>query len=398
MADMARSVEPYTTRRGEQRFKVRYRLGTRQTSRTFTTHAGAREFARLLDTLGPAEADRIIDERIAAPDDTHTFGAFATHHIDTITGVQPDTRDKYRAYLRNDLTDLAPLPLTAITDKAIGRWVQRLEAAGASGKTIKNKHGFLSAVLDRAVAEKLIPANPAEGTRLPRTVTEPMVFLTPDEYTRFLGYFTPHWQPLVTTLFSTGLRWSEATALRVADVDLDAGTITVSRAWKKGGVIGPPKSEKARRTIAVAPETMAVLEPLVRDRPGQALVFTNTRGGPVRHNTFHENVWQPAVRLVNGEPAQQGKRIGRRRDAHGRVIEPATVPLGKRPRPHDARHSCASWLLASGIPINYVQAHLGHESITTTVDRYGHIMPAARQAVAGALSLALSAAHPQIEG
>src|SRR5690606_10741133 len=152
MADMARSVEPYTTRRGEQRFKVRYRLGTRQTSRTFTTHAGAREFARLLDTLGPAEADRILQERIAAPDDTHTFGAFATHHIDTITGVQPDTRDRYRAYLRNDLTDLAPLPLTAITDKAIGRWVQRLEAAGASGKTIKNKHGFLSAVLDRAVA------------------------------------------------------------------------------------------------------------------------------------------------------------------------------------------------------------------------------------------------------
>jgi integrase len=49
------------------------------------------------------------------------------------------------------------------------------------------------------------------------------------------------------------------------------------------------------------------------------------------------------------------------------------------------------------VPINYVQAHLGHESITTTVDRYGHVMPAAQIAIRTAISGALAQAHPQIE-
>src|SRR5690606_19833070 len=86
------------------------------------------------------------------------------------------------------------------------------------------------------------------GTRMPRTVTEPMVFLTHDEYTRFLGCVVPFWQPLVEFLFSTGLRWGEATALQVGDVDLEQATANVVRAWKRGRVLGVPKSSKSRRT------------------------------------------------------------------------------------------------------------------------------------------------------
>src|SRR5699024_5419572 len=257
--------------------------------------------------------------------------------------------------------------------------------------------GFLAAAMKHAVARKLIPASPCEHTRLPRTVRPDMVFLTHDEYARMLEFFTPHWQPLVVALFSTGLRWGEATALRAQDVDLNHGTASVVQAWKRGNMLGPPKSEKSRRTIALAPETVDLLAELVDGKAPGDLVFLNQKGGPVRHAAFHENVWSPAVRLANGEAAAKGKRIGRRRDAQGRVIEPAKVATGNRPRIHDARHTCASWLLASGIPINIVQNHLGHESITTTVDRYGHVMPAARAAVSNAMSQALSQAHPQLE-
>lgn len=392
-----RRVEPYTTRGGETRYQVRFRLEGKQTSRTFTTNRTAAMFAKMLDTLGPAEAAKVFDEQLGSTPGTLTLAEWATQHVDSLSGVQPDTVKRYRAYVANDLGVLGHLPVTAITPEAVRRWVNALAAAGASGKTIKNKHGFLSAVLEHAVRARVISSNPCKGTRLPRTVTEPMVFLTHDEYARFLGYVVPHWQPLVTTLFSTGLRWAEATALRVADVDLEQATVSVTRAWKEGRVIGAPKSQRSRRTVSLAPETVEVLRPLVDGRPGDAWLFTNMQGGPVRHQAFHDNVWQPAVRLANGEPAQAAKRIARRRDAAGNIITPATVPLGKRPRIHDARHTCASWLLGAGVPINYVQAHLGHESITTTVDRYGHVMPAARQAIAGAMSLALTQAHPQIE-
>lgn len=394
------SPRPRQRAKGETVWQVPFRLNGKQTSETFPDVRSAQRFAKLIESVGPEMARETVRawEGAAGDGDSWTLMSYATHHVESLSGVQADTTKRYRAYIRNDLGALAQLPLSAVTEDAVARWVNRLAAKGASGKTIKNKHVFLTAVLERATRDRLIPFNPAKGTKLPRTITEPMVFLTHDEYARFLDCFTPHWQPLVTTLFSTGLRWGEATALQVGDVDLDRATITVTRAWKEGRILGPPKSKRSRRTISIAPETVEVLRPHVEDRRGDAWVFTNMRGGPVRPQTFHDNVWQPAVRLANGEPAQTGKRVGRRIDAYGREIAPAKVPLGKRPRIHDARHSCASWLLGSGIPINYVQAHLGHESIATTVDLYGHVMPAAREAIATAMSLALAAAHPQIEG
>jgi integrase len=391
--------EPYLTAKGEERWKVRFRLKGRASSKTFKTERGASTFARLLRDVGPERALAILKARTGADEGTPTVAQWCTRHIEALSGVQDDTLKRYQTYVRNDLGHLAHLPVDAVTHEEVAAWVNKLARSGASGKTIKNKHGFLSAAFARAERKGLVPANPCKGTTLPRTETEPMVFLTHEEYTRFLGCFTPHWQPLVETLFSTGLRWGEATALRVGDVDLERGTVNVTRAWKKDRTLGPPKSKKSRRTVALAPELVETLRPLVQDRPGDAWVFTNARGGPVRHQTFHDNAWQPAVRLANGEAAQKdgAKRVARRRDGDGRVIEPLSPPLGKRPRPHDARHSNASWLLGAGVPINYVQAHLGHESITTTVDRYGHVMPAAQIAIRTAISGALAQAHPQIE-
>lgn len=398
-----RQPELYVTAAGEQRWKVRYRLAGRASSKTFAADAGARTFAALVNQVGPVEAVTILAERLGAPAGAPTLAEYARAHVGHMTGVGDDYRRRCLRVIDNDLGPLGPRPITAITPESIEAWVNALSAAGASGKTIKNKHGLLSAVFTRAVRKSLIPSNPCTGTRLPRTIAPAMTFLTPEEYARFLDYFTPHWQPMVALMFGTGARFSELTALTVADIDLEAGTLSITKAWKDNGKhVGPPKSRRSVRTLSLAPETVAVLRPLVEGRPGGALVLRNTRGGPVRLQTFHDNVWNPAVRLANGEPGRapgaKSKRVARRLNAAGTIIEPAAVPLGKRPRPHDARHSCASWLLASGAPLNVVQDHLGHESITTTSDRYGHVMPAARQAVSSALSAALTAAHPQIEG
>ncbi|WP_332108264.1 tyrosine-type recombinase/integrase [Mycobacterium branderi] len=44
-----------------------------------------------------------------------------------------------------------------------------------------------------------------------------------------------------------------------------------------------------------------------------------------------------------------------------------------RPRIHDLRHTCASWMITAGVPLPVIQRHLGHESIKTTIDLYGHL-------------------------
>lgn len=394
MGTMRRPTLHITTR-GEQRWRVRYRdVKDRQASETFKTERNAKQFSRWLADFGVAEALRQLESMQTDEAKAHTVESWCLDHIEHLTGVTAGTRRRYRGYVTNDLGALRKLALDSVTPRTISLWVRALEDAGASGKTIKNKHGFLSSVMASAVRSGLITSNPCKGTKLPRSITEPMVFLTHDEYTRFLGCFQPRWIPFVEVLFGTGLRWGEITALRCGDVDLEAHTITITRAWKEGDgtpELGPTKSRRSRRTISIAAETATILGTVIGDHSPAAWLFTNSRSTPVRGSTFHAHVWQPAVRLANGEPVQSGrKRMARN------YPPPLDPPLGKRPRIHDARHTCASWLLGAGIPINYVQAHLGHESITTTVDRYGHVMPAARLAVSQALSAALSASRPQL--
>ena len=55
-----------------------------------------------------------------------------------------------------------------------------------------------------------------------------------------------------------------------------------------------------------------------------------------------------------------------------KLLEKANLP---RVRFHDIRHTFASLLLQQGEPRNYVMEQMGHASIQTTVNVYGHIVP-----------------------
>jgi len=61
---------------------------------------------------------------------------------------------------------------------------------------------------------------------------------------------------------------------------------------------------------------------------------------------------------------------------------PGTVIVLRRVRFHDLRHTYTSLLIAHGAHPKYIQAQLGHASIQTTLDRYGHLMPQLHQAEA----------------
>lgn len=374
MGDVKRPVL-YTARDGAQTWRVRYRHAGKESSQTFQERRDADRFCTWIDKHGTAGAlEMLVATQSSNDDKGRTVATWCAEHIDTLTGVTRGTINRYRAYVRNDLGALADLPIDAVTEDHIARWIQSMQRAGASGKTVKNKHGFLSGAMKAAVKRHLAAANPCEGHRLPQTVKDAAVYLTHDEYGQFLGFFDPQWVPLVETLFGTGMRWGEITALQVRDFDGDARMIAITRAWKQTGggrEIGPPKSRKSRRTVRLAPETVTVLRMQCDGKGPKAWIFTDERGRPITGQAFHARAWGPAVSR-------------------------AEAAFGKRPRIHDARHSYASWLLYDGVPINYVQAQLGHESITTTVDRYGHLMPGGDELIAHALSAALSASRPQL--
>jgi integrase len=258
------------------------------------------------------------------------------------------------------------LPLDRVSREMVGQWLIEM-SRHRSAKTVKNVHNLASSIMADAIQAGLISANPFRGAvgSLPKVKHEEMGFLTRAEFEVLSKCFTDDYRPLVRTLAFTGLRWSEATALRVRDVEVDARRLSVVRAWKRTPesyfVIGEPKSVRSRRRITIPKGLAADLGPLAAGRGEEELLFTSPHGRPVRHANFRQRVWLPALEAMQ----QRG------------------VP--KRPRIHDLRHSHASWLIAAGVPLPAIQRRLGHESITTTIDRYGHLAPELDDAISAAL-------------
>lgn len=369
---------------GTPYFSVYWREGGRtgkQVCISWDEMADAEHCKRLVEQVGGEKAREIM-KIVQAPRRAITVRQYLSQHIDRLTGVEPGTTARYRAYVRNDLDALGEIPLTALSRNDIARWINGMQQPDedtgkiASGKTIANKHGFLAGALNAAVRDGHLKANPCDGNRLPRWDRADMTFLERDEFKLLLDAVPEYWQPLVQFLVSSGCRWSEATALRPSAVDLAAGTVRVTKAWKTGNggyTLGVPKTKKSVRTINVP---TAVLEQL--DLTGE-WVFTNSGrgrgqfadkvvrddGGPVRIHSFNPNVWTPAI--------ARAQKNG----------------LRKKPRVHDLRHTCASWLIQAGRPLPAVQAHLGHESITTTVGVYGHLDRSSGQGNADAIAAML---------
>jgi integrase len=334
--------------------QVRYRLDGVESSASFDDHAEALQFCDLATRLGPAKALDVwrVEQHHAAG---MTVAQWIGHYIDHLTGVNTTTRDKYRAYLRNDIerSPIGVLPLAALSRDDIARWVNELPGAA---KTIHNKHGFVAGALAAAVTAGKITANPCDGVRLPRSDERGTMFLTAEQFAVLRDSVTEPWRPLVEFLVASGCRWGEAVALKPGDVDRDESTVRIVRAWRYGPdgyTLGVPKTRKSRRTINVP---ASVLNKLDYDHKW---LFVNRDGGPVRAHGFTPRVWVPAVTRSGITP---------------------------RPRIHDLRHTCASWMIAAGVPLPVIQAHLGHESIQTTIGVYGHLDRSSARAAAAAIA------------
>lgn len=332
---------------------VLYSFQGQQTSVTFDTVNDAEQFRDAVDSLGAEKAMRAwgitptkrAQKRSTAP----TVSEWLKRYIASRTGVTKSTLYDYSSYLTNDIEEsLGSMPLDLLSRDDVSAWVQGLADRGLSGKSVANRHGFLSAALNVAVRERIIDFNPAAATRLPRTERKDMVCLTHEEYDLLWSCFTDKWRPMLDFMVASGARFGELTALKPSDIDKTAGTVRIRRAWKRtydgdGWEIGATKTKRSDRTISVDP---AILKKL--DYTHEWL-FVNKHGNPVRAPSFRNNVWYPAVKKAQAKG------------------------LTKQPRIHDMRHTCASWMVEANENFAVVQAHLGHENISTTIGLYTHL-------------------------
>lgn len=400
------SIQKRTTKAGTASYRVGYRHeGKLRWTHSVDTPEAALFMKNLFETKGVELALATIASRLGRDidDGPPLLSEAMDRHLAVVASyATPGTVEDYRKMAgRSWLERLGGMPVDEITSDLVAEWIawQRRQETFRSArsrakaeregrplpepafwapKSITNAQGFLSDVLDYAVSKEWVTSNVAAGARIPDDAEpEEMIFLTPGEFARLLASIRPHWQPLVAFMAGTGARWGEATALRPADFDLDADqpVVRINRAWKRGErgayYLGMPKSRKALRTVTLPEDLVAMIRPTVVDADADQYVFHGVRGGMAQNAYFHVRIWQPAV---------------------------AAAGLDRRPRIHDLRHSHASWLIAAGVPLPVIQRRLGHESITTTVDRYGHLAPDAHWGAAEATGAALAGALPQIEG
>jgi integrase len=159
-----------------------------------------------------------------------------------------------------------------------------------------------------------------------------------------------------------GLRLGEALGLAEHDVDLDTGLVHVRRTLLQDRSFGPPKSERGVRDVPVADRLEQLLRShrkLVASRRLAATTWVETDAlFPTQRGTY------PSIRNVQ-------------RRFRG-VVQVLELPTGTSP--HTLRHTWASVLLSSGVPIFLVSRYAGHATIQTTADQYGHLVPGDEQA------------------
>ena len=374
-------------------FDVRYRNDHgRQQSRTFSTYETAHGFQIELMTIPVQEAEARLDGVLDRTDKL-TLAEYLATDVETRTGISEGTRARYRTYINGSiLPSFGDRLLAEVGTLEVKRWIAQQLAAGNAGKTIKNRHGYLSSAFKNAVSDGLLSTNPCKGLKLPVTPKKEMTFLTPEEYRTLLRFIPSEWLLFVRTLAETGMRFSEVTALHGGDLDEYRNLLSVTKAWKRNGVkkpdvLGTPKTRTSRRTVSIPHALVKELMPYASVAGPHGLLFKTPEGGRITNAEFYRRVWAPARLLANGLTGAGTQQLI---DALGGDASPAATPLGKYPRVHDLRHSHVSWLLAQGVGYDVIQARMGHKSITTTVDVYGHIDPKRQQAATDAITRALT--------
>lgn len=339
------SIRKYATSTGTA-WRVQYRSpdGRSRTKQGFRTKAEAQAWAdknavaiREQGWINPQHGKTTINE----------LGAV---WITTRTHLKPST---YRVVEQHWRVHVQPhwghMQVRSIQHTAIQTWTSQL-AQHRSATVVRGAHNCLAQILDLAVKDGLIKANPARDIRLPRKQKAVRVYLTVEQLGVLARASSKH-RELIWLLGTSGLRFGEAAALRPMDLDVGRRRIHITRnAVTVGGdcVIGTPKTHE-RRTVAVAGRVMGLLAGLSVGKKKEELLWARADGTPLR---------------VPGRGSWFDWAVKR---AQGRESD---FP---RLTPHGLRHVAAGLLVQSGANVKVVQRQLGHASAAMTLDTYADL-------------------------
>jgi integrase len=234
-----------------------------------------------------------------------------------------------------------------------------------AGKAVR----ALSSIITEAQRRGLVAQNVAKGVNVIRSSRDKKKIIIPVKQDLRAMLDTaeaeqPDFYPIVLTVAFTGLRASEMRGMRIIDVDLRRAELTVCQRADQWGVIGVPKSEAGNRTIPIPPILVTVLRAWILRSPKSplGLLFPNSEGGVRLHsNMLNREYWPLQIAAGLSEPT--GKR-----DEEGTAIVRARYDF------HALRHYAASAWIKQRVDLKRLTTWLGHASVQTTLDIYGHLI------------------------
>ena len=253
------------------------------------------------------------------------------------------TERQARVHLARIRKEFGPLPLMAVDEMAVKRWMAKLKREELSQSYRSALHARLKQVLEDAVGARKLASNPCSkkttpgaGKQRPYVATEAQLWALYEEAEE-------KYRPAILLGAFAGLRVAEVCGLRVGDIDLDARVINPAVQYPAE----PLKTEMSMTAIPIPDSFVGELKRLLDGR---------TDGWVV--------------------PDDDGIQLGPWKvERHMRRIRKQVAGLPKGFRFHDLRHFFASLLIASGADVKVVQHRLRHSSAKTTLDTYSHLWP-----------------------
>ena len=294
---------------------------------------------------------------------------FFRQHVDE--KLAPKTIERYHeqaAYLNLELLNM---PIGEITPLHLEReWNRLLKIGGRhrgtkeprplSAKTVRNIAGVLSSAFSRAVRWGLLRANPVSNSEPPVPKKRQGIGLTVAQTDMLIAAATGPWCMALFLEMAVGLgaRRGEVLALRWSD--LVDGRALIARSLTQTKYVLEFKCTKTDepRVAKIPEETLPKLE-VHRKRQDEFrlrfgpdyrndldLIFSNPDGSPLKPNSISATVSALFKRLK--------------------------IPKPKGGALHLLRHTLASQMLDSGVPLSVVSQRLGHSSMRVTADIYSH--------------------------
>jgi len=320
---------------------------------------------------------RTLDQGEAVNTDRQTIAQFLDRWLEDVVkpSVRPKTHHSYAQLVRLHLSPgLGKHQLAKLTPQHVQALMNAKLSDGLSPRTVQYLRAILRRALGQALKWGLVSRNVATLVDPPRSVQHEMRALNPGQAARLLTAAQgDRHEALYAVAVALGLRQGEILGLRWQDVNFETGKLQVRVALQRVKGQPPrlvePKTRQSRRTIAM-PRTIAAQLRAHRTRQLEEQLLAGERWQGER--------WGLVFPSTIGTPLEARNLVTR----YKALLERAGLP---DIRFHDLRHSCASLLIAQGIPARVVMETLGHSQISLTMDTYAHIFSDVQRQAADAM-------------